>query len=171
MTPPTTASSAKYLIETSALRPALGSPSHKHNMHFSEAVRDGKLYTSVYIRMEFIRHWVCYFIRAALYFAQCDTVANALYHLEQAFGRGPKDALSMIQQHLTGCGSLSSETSAEEIASLALRFLDKFDRVFPSSITNSCKCQIGDTSPVVDYNSILQDLYDFHETFTAPVKD
>jgi hypothetical protein len=121
--------------------------------------------------MEFIRHWVCYFIRAALIIKQCDDVSNALYHLEQAFGRGPKDALSMIQQHLLGCGSLSSATSAEEIASLALRFLEKFDRVFPKSIENSCQCQIGGKSPAVDYNSILNDLYDFHESFLAPVQD
>src|SRR5258708_38867991 len=127
MTHPTPQNRPKYLVETSALRPALGSPSHKHHQHFSDAVRDGELYTSVYIRMEFIRHWVCYMIRAALYFKQCDDVANDLYHLEQAFGRGPKDALFLIQQHLSVCGSLSSATSAEEIASLGMRFLEKFD--------------------------------------------
>jgi hypothetical protein len=164
-------SRAKYLVETSALRPALGSPSVKHNQHFAAVVRDGDLYTSVYIRMEFIRHWVCYFIRAALYRAQCNNLANALYHLEQAFGRGPKDALSMIQQHLLGCGSLSSDTSAEEIASLALRILEKFDSAFPKSIENSCRCQIGTRSPAVDYNSILSDLHAFHDGFLAPVQD
>jgi hypothetical protein len=121
--------------------------------------------------MEFIRHWICYFIRAALIFKQCDNVANALYHLEQAFGRGPKDALSMIQQHLLGCGSLSSSTSAEEIASLALRLLEKFDRVFRASTENLCKCQIGNRSPVVDYDSILHDLRAFYEAFVAPVQD
>jgi hypothetical protein len=171
MTRPTPPSRPKYLVETSALRPALGSPSHKHNQHFSDAVRDGELFTSVYIRMEFVRHWICYFIRAALYFRQCDNVANALYHLEQDFGRGPKDALSMIQQHLAGCGSLSSATSAEEIASLAMRFLERFDNVFPKSIENSCRCQIGGNSPEVDYDSILHDLYAFYEAFLAPVQD
>src|SRR5712692_5956794 len=104
-----------YLIETSALRPALGSPSQKHNQHFAKAVEGGDLYTSVYIRMEFVRHWICYFIRAAIYVYNCDTVAHALYLLEQAFGRGPKDALSLIQHHLTNCGVLSNTLKAEEV--------------------------------------------------------
>jgi hypothetical protein len=164
-------SKPQYLVETSALRPALGSPSHKHNQHFAEAVKDGDLYTSVYIRMEFVRHWICYFIRAALLVAQCGDMANALYLLEQAFGRGAKDALALIQQQLMQCGSVTCDTSAEEIASLAIQLIERFDSVFPRMVANSCQCEIGDKSPDVDYNTILSDLHKFHEEFLDPVQD
>ena len=55
----------KYLIETSAIPPALGQSTPKHRQHFQENVTNGTLYTSYYIRMEFIRRWVFSGLRVA----------------------------------------------------------------------------------------------------------
>jgi hypothetical protein len=45
----------KYLVETSVVWPALGSSTTAHNQHFTAMVKGGSLWTSTYIRMEFIR--------------------------------------------------------------------------------------------------------------------
>ncbi len=66
----------KYLIETSAVRPALGNSTAAHNQHFAEQVQGGSLWSSTYVRMEFIRRWFCDMVRMALTIAQCDDVAG-----------------------------------------------------------------------------------------------
>jgi hypothetical protein len=75
----------KYLIETSAVRPALGSSTTAHHQHFAEQVKGGSLWTSTYIRMEFIRRWFCDMVRIALTIEQCASVVDALVILEQDF--------------------------------------------------------------------------------------
>ena len=49
----------KYLVETSALEPALLEATPAHKTHFEDAVRGGELWSSVYIRKEFMRRWFC----------------------------------------------------------------------------------------------------------------
>jgi len=163
----------KYLVETSALRPALGSPSAKHNQHFAELVKDGELYGSVYVRMEFIRRWICYFIRAGSVINQCGTVTNGLYHLEQDFGRGPKGALAMIQGILSRAGVLDDtpKIAIEEIASYLTRFIKRFDEVLQKRTANASTCRIGDKTLAIDFNCALADLTRFYTDFNTPIQN
>jgi hypothetical protein len=164
---------AKYLVETSAVRPALGSSTSAHNRHFAEAVKDGKLWTSTYIRMEFIRRWFCDLVRIALTIAHCDEVTDALILLEQDFRpRNVKGTLAGVAHLLRETGTISNtRSSAEEIGSLAIRWLKLFDKVFPARIGNLCRCQIGGRTPPIDYNHLLDDLRAFYESFLTPVTD
>jgi hypothetical protein len=163
----------KYLVETSAVRPALGNSTAAHNQHFAEQVKDGRLWSSTYIRMEFIRRWVCDLIRFALTIDQCDSAADALVVLEQDFSpRNVKGSLASVSQILRETGSIDNKRlAAEEVASLAVRLLKQFDRVFPSRTSNLCQCQIGGKTPRPDYNQLLDDLFAFYETFRTPVTD
>src|SRR5712692_6592412 len=68
----------KYLIETSAIPVALAESTPKHCQHFEEEIKDGELYSSIYIRMEFIRRWICEHIRIALTIAHFENVHDAL---------------------------------------------------------------------------------------------
>jgi hypothetical protein len=158
-----------FLVETSALEPALGNSTPRHVAHFQAEVA-GELRTSVYIRKEFLRRWFCDMVRLALTIAQCGSVADALSVVSQDFGRGAKSALSAISRHLRDQGVIENEASAaEEVASLAYRTLLLFDRCFPVRIPNDCHCQIGDRSPDVDCNHLLDDLQRFYADFVQPV--
>jgi hypothetical protein len=163
----------KHLVESSAVRPALGSSTARHNQHFAEQVKGGSLWTSTYIRMEFIRRWFCDLVRIALTIAQCDNVADALVILEQDFSpRNVKGTLAGVAQLLRENGAIgNTRTSAEEVASLGVRWLKQFDRVFPSRVNNLCKCQIGARTLQVDYNHLLDDVRAFYESFLTPVED
>jgi hypothetical protein len=163
----------KYLVETSAVRPALGSSTTARNQHFAEEVKGGTLWTSTYIRMEFIRRWFCDLVRIALTIAQCDEIKDALIILEQDFSpRNVKGTLAGIALFLQERGAITNtHTAAEEVASQAVRWFKLFDRVFPSRIANLCKCQIGGRTRKVDYNHLLDDLRDFYESFLTPVLD
>src|SRR5438105_4092532 len=106
-----------FLVETSALEPALGNSTPRHVAHFRQEVRDGPLLSSVYIRKEFIRRWFCDMVRLALTIAQCGSVADALSILSQDFGRGPKGTLSAVSRYLREVGALDNAAAAEEVAS------------------------------------------------------
>ena len=164
----------KFLVETSAVRPALGDSTPEHCRHFREQVEGGTLFTSVYIRMEFIRRWVCDAIRMALVISQCSDVAEALCILEQDFSpRSVKGALAVIQRCLRESGSMdNTSAAAEEVGRLAVLWLKRFDKVFPARINNVCKCKIGGRSlDDIDFNHLLDDLHTFRETFLVPVTD
>ena len=163
----------KYLVETSAVRPALGSSTPAHNQHFVEQVNGGSLWSSTYIRMEFIRRWFCDMVRIALTIEQCDDVATALVVLEQDFSpRSVKGTLAAIAQILRETGTIANKRmSVEEVGTQAIRWLKRFDKVFASRTPNVCKCQIGGRTPQVDYNHLLDDLRDFYESFLTPVTD
>ena len=75
----------KYLIESSTVRSALGDAPPAHVEHLREAVRGGSLWTSVYIRMEYIRRNFCDDARMAFTIAMCTDVSSALNILEQDF--------------------------------------------------------------------------------------
>ncbi len=166
-------SKLKYLVETSAVRPALGSSTTAHNRHFAEKTAGGSLWSSTYIRKEFIHRWVCDMIRIAVTIEQCDNVSDALIILEQDFSpRNVKGTLAAVAQMLRETGALDNKRLAEEeVASLAIRWLKLFDKDLASRIANLCKCQIGGRTPAVDYNNLLDDLHSFHEEFRTPVLD
>jgi hypothetical protein len=68
----------KYVVETSAVRLALGNSTSAHNRHFAEQVQGGALWISTYNCMEFIRRWFCDMVRIALTIEQCNCMARML---------------------------------------------------------------------------------------------
>ena len=75
----------KYLIETSAVLVAMGGSTADHRDEFQRTVADGALFTSLYIRKEFIRRWICYLIHLAFYRDQFGNLADAMDHANEAF--------------------------------------------------------------------------------------
>jgi len=163
----------KYLIETSAIRAAMQDTTPAHAAHFAQLTADGELWVSVYIRKEFIRRWVCDAARMAMTIAQCSTVDEALTILEQDFSiRSVKGTIATLASYLRERGQIfNTRAAAEEVASLALRKLKMFDKVFPSRVNNKCRCQAGTIGPNVDYNALLTELHVLYERFMATVRD
>jgi hypothetical protein len=162
-----------FLVETSAVRPALGDSTARHCAHFQEQVGAGTLRTSVYIRMEFLRRWFCDAVHLALVIDQQRDVAEALYLLEQEFRpRRLKGALAVLGKYLRDMGQFrNTRLAAEEVGHLALFWLRRFDEVFPTRIRNLCRCRIGSMTPEVNHNRLLDDLRAFRDAFLTPVTD
>ena len=167
------AKKTKYLVDTSAVRPALAASTAAHCKHFQDETKDGSLWTSLYIRMEFIRCWICELARIAFTIEHFSDVEQAMFYLEQEFSqRQNKGDIACIGSFVKEIGPLRNcHAAAEEFASLAMRWLKKFDLVFASRITNLCKCQIGGKTPNVDYDNLLPDLHEFYKSFVTPVTD
>ncbi len=164
----------KYLIETSAVRAALGDSTVAQNQHLAAEVDGGTLWCSVYIRMEYIRRWFCDMSRMALTIDICSDVGDALVLLEQDFKpRNVKGILASIAKFLRDRGSMkNTRQAAEEVASSAIRMIEHFDNVFPKRIPNTCRCQIGGMTPhKIAYNHLLVELHGFYESFLTPVQD
>jgi hypothetical protein len=172
-TKPKVTKKRKCLVDTSAVRPAIGTSTTAHNDYFRNRFQNDSLTASVYIRMEVIRRWVCEFIRAALLVRMAGTVSNALYILEQDFGtRQCKATIAIIAATLGKFGSLSDTSGAsEEIGRMAVLFLEMFDRAFPGWIENKSGCKIGSRGLDVDFNTLLVDLQTFYEHFRVPITD
>lgn len=163
----------KYLIDTSAVRPTLGESTPAHCAHFREQIADGDLWTSHYVRMEFMRLWFCEVIQLAIAIDYYDDVGAALIYLEQDFSqRSNKAIIAAISAFLRQIGPLKNTKQAtEECASLALGWLAKFDQVFPRRTQNACGCQLGGRVPAVDYDHLLRDLRAFYVEFQKPITD
>ena len=164
---------AKYLIETSSIPAALEKSTPAHNRHFAELVKGGDLFSSFYIRMEFIRRWFCDAARVAFTIDQCTSVSHALVVLAQDFRpRNIKGTLAVMAERLSQRGTIqNSRDAAVEIASDAIGWLKLFDKVFAARISNTCGCQIGSRTPKVDYNNLMADLRRFYLEFLTPVTD
>lgn len=123
--------------------------------------------------MEFIRCWFCELARIAFTIEHLDDVQDALVYLEQDFSqRRNKADIAAIGSFVKEIGPLRNcRAASEEFAGLALRWLKKFDFLFPSRITNLCGCQIGGKTPRIDYNRLLKDLHEFYASFSTPVTD
>src|SRR6266849_3359734 len=117
----------KYLIDSSVVPAALACSTPEHNAYVAEQVQGGALWTSLYLRMEFIRRRFCDSVRMALTISQCSSVAAALRLLEQDFkGRNLKGFIACIAEHLEHSGSMANtRAAAEELGSQALRWLKK----------------------------------------------
>jgi hypothetical protein len=163
----------KYLVETSATPLAVAFSTRAQCSHFAEETRDGGLWTSVYIRMEFIRRFFCDLVLMALTIKQCTSVADAFYSLQHDFSqRRVKSMLAGVALMLQESGKISNaDTAAEEVASRAVNLLKTFDKVFVSRVPNLCKCKIGGKPLELDYNNMLDELHAFREAFLTPVTD
>lgn len=163
----------KYLVDTSAVPAAIGASTGAHCRHYAEAVRDGKRWTSVYIRKEFIQAFFCELAYAAFYISQRTSVRDSLALLANRF------SIRNIKVDVIALGILLDQQksmhnpaiAAEEIGSLAIRWLKTFDRLFRDKIPNQAGCLIGLKRPSIDYNTMLKDLSHFYEDFMEPVSD
>jgi hypothetical protein len=152
----------KYLVETSAVPPAIGESTPAHCQHFRDEVADGRLFTSVYVRKEFIRRWVLDRIDVACRIDHFSDVPTALRDLSHDYGRKPKGTVDVIASILNEKGRIDSTRSmAKEIARLAVSILKKFDYVLRARANDSTGCKIGAHVLTVDYNHLFDDLRDF----------
>src|SRR5438132_12656204 len=97
----------KYLIETSALEPALDLSTAKHNKHYKDSTREGALWSSTYIRKEFIRCWFCDFLHMAFVINLCTTVHEGILQLRQEF------SIRKIKTYMLGVAQLLQERKAD----------------------------------------------------------
>jgi hypothetical protein len=163
----------KYLVDSAAVRPAIEKSTPQHFEEFRKATADGTLWSSTYVRMECIRLWICAYIRTAILIDSYHSVSAALVRIEQDFhGRRIKASMAVLADYLATRGvDHRPRAAAEEIGRLAVRWLQRFDKVFASRIPNSCKCQIGGSALQVDFDHLLPDLRSFYESFREPVTD
>jgi hypothetical protein len=143
---------------------ALGESTKRHCQHFVYETADGELYTSIYVRKEFIRRWVRSLIRIAFAVDFFGTVDDALADLEQDFSiREIKASLHAIANMLRENGDLrNTKEASKEFGRLAVSTLARFDRRFSGRFTNNlCGCQTGGKQIHVDYNSLLGELRQF----------
>jgi len=153
----------KYLVETSAVPVALGGSTPAHCRHFGDAVSDGGLYTSIYIRKEFIRRWIRDCIKMAFMIDHFQDLPSAMHYLNQEFSiRDVKTQNYLLAEMVQEKGAVNSGRDiAKEFARLAIWELRKFDRTFTGRTTNSCKCKIGGKELNVDFNHLFDDLRAF----------
>lgn len=164
----------KFIVDTSAVRAAIGHSTANHNAEFARLTADGTLWTSLYIRMEAIRLWVCAYIRMATLIDLHGSADEALVRLEQDFQiRRIKATLAVMADYARSRSDTHSPRAvAEEFGRLAVHFLIRFDRVFPARIPNGSKCRIGDYSiDRIDFNTLLKDLNELYEYFNTPITD
>lgn len=153
----------KYLIDTSLGPVAIGESTPSHIAHFKQETGDGVLWTSVYIRKEFIHRWVLIYFEMAASVRQYDNLADALNHLNQDFsGRNVKARSDINAAILREKGSLrNTRETAVEIARIGILILRRFDTVLRQKINNQSGCKIGGASCPVDFSHLFDDLRSF----------
>ena len=163
----------KYLVDTSLVCAVMKDTGRRYSTYVASETADGTVSTSTYIRMEFIRVWICSLIRLALYVDAYGNLDDALNRVEQDFGpRKVKANLSAVRTYLKSRPADDSpQTAAKEIARLAVHWLRRFDRVLKARIQNRSHCQIGGRQLDVDFRSPLTDLQQFYAEFKKPVID
>lgn len=164
----------RYLVETSAVLPALGYSSRPHNQHFADQVEGGSLVTSSYVRMETLRRWVCEIIEYAQMVEMSSSVSDAASFWKEAYGRKPK-LQGFLDTALYRSGvkieDANTHGAATEIAQIALDLIELFDLRLKGRTTNTCGCQIGGMAVEVDGNDLLGTLSAFRSEFQKNVTD
>lgn len=167
-------SKSKALVETSAVRAKVGPTSPAHSKAFDEQTSSSVLYTSAYIRMEFIRRWICTAIEMASVISRYGNVSDALSYLEQSFSpRDVKAYIAVIAAVLESQGAISnSSASEEEFSRTAWHWLRRFDSLFPSRIQNRSHCKRGNKSfQGKSFATLTEDLAAFYKDFSTPITD
>lgn len=162
----------RYLVETSLVRAALGQTTSAHYQHFQQEAADGELVTSAYVRMEFIRVWVCGAFEVAFVLAHFPSTADALVYLEQEFQqRKNKMVLAVLAAYLREAAPTNGQLAAEDLVSLGGRLLEQFDAVLCARTPNACGCQRGIRELILDFNNLLASAGAFYRQFGTPVTD
>lgn len=143
----------------------MGESTPNHCRDFAHATVDGRYCTSIYIRKEFMRRWICDYIDLAFRVDHYQSLDAAVYHLEQEFKpRALKTGLHALASMLKQKGAVrNTRDMAKEFARLAIGKLHEFDRMFRNRTRNSCGCQIGGKILRVDFNTLFDDLRVFVE--------
>lgn len=164
---------AKFVLDTSVSMVAIGGSTPNHNVYFNEIVENGTLFVSVYVRMEFIRRWICTLIKNAMISDQSSSVKQALHYIEQDFSsRSVKVTLSALAEYWVNFSNASSAAElAEEFAHASVLLLKRFDETLTAKINNGSECQVGARPLKVDFNTLMSDLRDFYSEFTEEVLD
>ncbi|TWU06242.1 hypothetical protein Pla52n_19630 [Stieleria varia] len=164
----------KILVETSAVRSLVGPTTSKHRSLFQDRYRDSRVYSSVYIRMEYVRRWVCSMITIALAVSRHRSVPEALVYLEQDFSiREVKSYLACVAEVLGQCGAMNdTRAAAEEIGRCAFHWAERFDRLLGSQIQNRSRCMRGNNQlQITSFETLMDELAQFHIRFSTPVFD
>ena len=161
------------LVDTSAVLAAMQRSTPRHISAFQKITDGHRFFSSAYVRMESIRRWICSYIRAAIVIEMYGNVSDALNHLEQDFSiRDVKASINALSEILRKNGTINnSALAAEELGRIAVYWLCEFDDLFGSRIPNRCKCSKGTENLSVDFDSLLEDLHAFYESFTDPVSN
>ena len=165
-------SKRKLLVETSAVRAKVGPTTEAHEQAFDNATVHSSLYTSTYIRMEFIRRWICSMIDMAVVVSRYGDVTSALTYLEQSFSiRDVKSYTACVAQFLKANGCLSnSDAAAEELARTAFHWMRRFGKLFPGRIQNRSRCKRGgNVLRIGSFATIIEDTARFHSSFKSPI--
>ena len=136
-------SDLKLMIETSAVPPVLGFSNKPHNEYLKQLLVGSSLTTSVYVRMETIRVWVCDAIAFAELASQCSLVSDAINFWSHQFGRKPKIVVQLWGWISAGNSEirLSDNQVKEfvlEVCHKALALMQMFDMKLASRTNNSC---------------------------------
>lgn len=164
----------KLLIETSAVRAKVGPATKAQEQAFDTLAGSSRLYTSTYIRMEFIRRWVCDQITIAVTVSRFRDVKDALVYLEQDFSsRSVKSYIACIASMLSERKAFDNpKLAAEELSRNAYHWLRRFDKCFPSRTQNKTRCQRGGSEMQIgSFATILADLAKFQIAFKTPILD
>ncbi len=164
-------SKKEYLIESSAAPVSINHSTPKHYKAYKDLVADGEVWTSVYIRMEFVRRWIKYFFRLAFTVQHFEDLSDAIRHENQSFSiRDIKAITEVIASLVEKKESLTVDATADEIIRVAIWKLRKFDRVFQKATNNACGCQVGAKKLHVDFNTLWDDVRCFLKA-TGNVED
>jgi hypothetical protein len=164
--------SRRYLIESSVVRPVLGFGSSAQAKEIRTATDGAELWSSTYLRMEFIRGVVCAMARMAAVVRNFDNCTQAFAYLSNDFSTRDVKVYAQVAGLLLD-RSVPKTTAAwaETIASEALKILRRFDALLTRRIRNRSHCQIGGGKPEIDYNTLINDLNSYCRDFLVPVPD
>ena len=152
----------RYLIETSAVRVAIGETTPEHSRHFEEAISDGELSTSIYIRMEFLRRWIRYYAQMALRVDCFRNLSHAVNHESESFSARDLKTLLHLLSALSASGKeFGGREAAKEIVHIAVTTLYKFDSRFRSQAPNTCGCKTGGREFRPDFSKLFEDVRAF----------
>lgn len=163
----------KVLVDTSLVPAAMKASTPDHCKEFRNTVGDANLFSSVYIRNEFLKRWVCSMIRFAHIASQCSSVKQFWFYVGQDYGgRNLKTHTFAMGLAAKSIGAAESPNElAEEFVHIVQGLVKKFDRVFNSMINNSCGCQIGGLPLKVDVDEWKVDTGAFYEKVMAKIED
>lgn len=115
------------------------------------------------MRKEFILRWIVKDIDVAFEIDHFESVSDAFYHLEQAFGiRDVKATIRSIATCLEQKGAMdNTRLMAIEFVRNAAYRLRRFDRILKRRTANRCGCVIGSRPLRIDYNAPFECLREF----------
>ena len=153
----------KHLIRTSAVLVALGESTPSHCTAFRGVVAGGNQDTSVYIRKEFLRRWICYYIRMAFEVDQCGSLEHAMQRLNQAFRYSQRQGAQSRNHRVVAREDADIELSGhgERAGAARRRGTQEVRSGVSEQNDKRQRLQIGGKPLSVDFNHLFDDLRAF----------